>query len=163
MDRTSFFLCRFRLGGTDAWLIWYSNGSDGILVDADGRIPCFPDACDLLRFAESRSIPVETEEPALHDLDAVDVWVSNPSRGVIDCNQLLRAWNLFTDLSASVDGSFDEDYGYTNATYEKLFQCAAASGTHEGWDADELLVLRDTLAAGLDLFRHHVHVQVIGI
>lgn len=156
MDRTSYFSCRFRLDDADSYLIWYSNGSDGILLDTDGTVPCFGSPSELMRFAESHDIAIEVEEPALHDLNAVEGWVKEGGEDSLDCNQLLRAWNLFTDLSASVKGDFDGDHARTNSTYEKLFQCAAEPDRTDSWSADEIQVLHDTLESGLALFRRYV-------
>ncbi len=156
MEQISYFICRYRLDDTDGYLIWYSNGSDGILCDADGSVACFSSPAELFRYAELREIEIELEDPVLHNLDAVAAWMRRDDAAGPDCNQLLRAWNLFTDLSASVHGDFDGDYGRTNIVYEKLFECAGAPDTRVQWNGEELRVLRDTLGSGLDLFRRYV-------
>ncbi len=156
MDQISYFICRYRLDEADGYLIWYSNGSDGILCDAEGMVACFGFPAELFKYAEARGIEIELEDPVLHNLDAVVAWVAYQERVEPDCNQLLRAWNLFTDLSASVHGDFDVDYARTNTVYEKLFESAGDSLHPVRWSDEELGVLRETLRSGLELFRRYV-------
>lgn len=159
MDRTSYFLCRFRIDDAEAFLIWYSNGSDGVFVDSDGTVPCFLTPDELIRFAETQDIPIESEEPALHNFDAVVDWLNGTRNGDVDSNHLLRVWNLLTDLSASVKGNFDEDQALTENTYEKLFQYASEPGNEGEWTDEEISMMRQTLVTGMDLFRRHVRMQ----
>lgn len=79
---------------------------------------------------------------------------------------LLMAWNLFTDLAASVNGEFDPECQQTQQIYEKLFwgnhlPAVTPPDNHSTplWSDEELLLIRDVLARGLALFRKHVVIQ----
>lgn len=159
MDRTSYFLCRFRIDDNEAYLIWYSNGSDGVFVDSDGSVPCFSSPDELIRFAQTQEIPIEPEDPAVHNFDAVTDWLNGERNGDVDSNHLLRVWNLLTDFSASVKGNFDEDQAITENMYEKLFQYASEPGNQGEWADEEISIMRQTLLAGMDLFRRHVRLH----
>ena len=146
-----------------------SNSQDGVFVDADGRVPSFQSDADLLHYTGRLGFDVVDEKPVLHDLDALQAWLSSGHVGSFDCNDFLSAWNLFGDVARSVGGDFDSDMLATDSIYQKLF-CGTDTANNvlrppseprytPAWTQDELHTLRQTLSAGLTLF-HKVVVHV---
>src|ERR671931_550924 len=116
-----YFNLWYRIDNNDAHLIWYTDERDGIVVDSDGKIPGFRDTDDLLEYAKGKTLQVDAEGAILHDLDVLVEWLKQKESERVDCNNLLAAWNLFEDVSHSVDGGFDPDRDVTKEIYEKLF------------------------------------------
>ena len=152
----------FRLNACDAFLIWLEGEPDGVIVDANGKVPCFPNNEDLLRYAVSLNLTVKTESPLLHNLDIVASWLETTDE-TADCKNFLVAWNLFEDVSHSVSGNFDADRKKTKKIYEKLFWGDETNIlTPEGesytpsWTKQELKIIREVLGEGLSLFREKV-------
>ena len=155
-----YFKLWFRLDARDAYLIWFSDELDGVLIDVDGKTPGFLNTEDLLGHAASLGLSVKIEEPILHDLDTVAAWLETPDAKTVDCDKFLTAWNLFDDVSRSVSGKFDADRKLTNKIYNKLFWGNNLSpvtpvGEHYEplWTKRELKIMREVLGVGLSLFR----------
>ncbi len=155
-----YFNLWFRLDARDAYLIWFNGEPDGVIVDANGKVPCFPNNEDLLRYACSLNLSVETEEPNLHDLDSLASWLEAKDNETVDCKIFLAAWNLFDDVSRSVGGNFDPGRKKTKKIYNKLFWGNNLPVvTPEGksytplWTKRELKIMREVLSEGLSLFR----------
>jgi len=153
----------YRLDDSDAFLIWYTDEKDGVIVDADEKVPSFQNTEDLLSFADSRDLPVSVEAPILHDLDFVAEWLKKEDIEPVDCQNFLAAWNLFDDVSRSVGGSFDADRKLTKKIYEKLFWgnnlpsvTPEGKSYHPAWTKRELKIIREVLGSGLSLFRNSV-------
>ena len=149
----------FRLDTRDVYLIWFEGEPDGVIVDADGKVPCFLNNEDLQRYAVSLNLSVKTESSLLHDLDIVASWLQTKNES-IDCKNFLVTWNLFEDISRSVNGNFDADRKKTKDIYNKLFWGDESNIlTPEGesytptWTKRELKIIREVLGEGLSLFR----------
>lgn len=153
----------YRLDHTDGYLIWFSNDTDDVVTQPDGTVPSFRDQEALQAYASSHHLTLDEMEPLLHDLDVIVEWLGRSLSAELDCDTFLTAWNLFGDLSASVNGDFDRDRKRTQHVYEKLFWGTnLPSVTPPGkyytplWSDEELLLMREILTNGLMLFRKSV-------
>ena len=162
MDR-EYYILWYRLDGIDSYLIWYSDERDGVFVDASGVIPSFRDVDRLLSYAEKRGISVNSEKPILHNLDVLEEWLRAKDAEKIECNSFNSAWNLFADISRSINGSFDRSQKLTQKIYNKLFWgCNLPSVTPEGeqyhpaWTRRGLEIMHDVLGSGLRMFQSSV-------
>lgn len=166
----------YRLDNKDRYLIWYSiqegnEDLDGVVLDSNGKIPIFVSLDDLFRYAQAENIPLEQEEPHLHNLDAVIKWFevkrSKPEGPTaINCDEFLAAWNLFSDVSRSINGDFDADRDRTRKITTKLFWGNNwPSVTPEGecyiplWSRNEKTIIREVLLQGLQMFRNSIRLQ----
>ena len=116
-----YYILWYRLDGKDSFLIWYSGEEDGVFVDAGGFAPSFTDTDSLLSYAQERHVSVDTEKPILLDLDVLGRWLKEKDVGLIAPNGFNGAWNLFADVSRSINGSFDANRRLTREVYNKLF------------------------------------------
>jgi hypothetical protein len=152
----------YRFQAEDRYLIWISGEKDSVVVDAAGFVPSFRDLMTLRQYADLNHHSFETEEPSPLDLDWVATWTAART-GIIDCKAVLDAWNLFSDMAASITNQGSEfkriDPQFPGV-YRKLFWGNnLPSVTPEGkqfipdWSAEEISSLAEVLTAGLDLFR----------
>jgi hypothetical protein len=162
MTRTYYPLW-YRLDESDGYLIWFSDDTDGLVTQADRTVLSFRDQETLHAYASGHQIVLDATEPLRHDLDIVARWLHFDFPGELDCRVLLSAWNLFADLAVSVNGNFDQDRKRTRHIYEKLFwgnnlPAATPSGEHYTpvWSEAEVLLMREVLTEGLQLFRTHI-------
>ncbi len=158
----SYYRLLYQLDGEQAFLLWFSNGSDGVVV-RDGRLLSFSDETVLYRFARQYGLNWIDEAPILHDLDEIQRWVLCPRGRTLDCSAVLMAWNLFVDLARSLSdaglGLLEVD-GAHEGLYRKLFFGNNLSAiTPEGerydptWSGSEVVEIANLLALGLELFR----------
>ena len=116
------FKVRYRLDGVDRYLIWFSNDSDGVVVQDDGSMVSFRSQSDLDSYAKFRGLKLEPDEPSEFDFDSVERWLSRLDRGSIDCDLFLNAWNLFGDIASSNgNAAFQQSSRAAGRVYDKLF------------------------------------------
>lgn len=158
-----YYILWYRLNGKDSYLIWYSDEKDGVFVDSDGFVPSFSDIDSLLRYAQEHGLSVDAEEPNLLNLDILSKWLEEKGVDHIECNAFNNAWNLFADMSHSIDGGFDPDQKLTLEIYNKLFWgCNLPSVTPEGepyrpaWTKRESKIMHEVLSSGRQMIRRSV-------
>lgn len=161
---TKYFRLWYRLGARDAYLVWWSSDQDGdgVLVDTAGKVPSFSSIAGLCAYAHGRGLDLVDEKPILHDLDSTAKWVASTEDGPPDCDNLLAAWNLFSDVFSSTAGDFDADQSITHGVYDKLFYGGETANNvlkpkeepryAPKWSHEEIGLLRETLGQGLAMF-----------
>lgn len=161
-----YYICWYLLEKKHQYLIWCSNDKDAVFVE-NGKVPVFRTKDRALSYAATCNIKIESEEPKLHDMDVVENWLRNPIAEQVDCSEFTAAWNIFADLSNSVNGKFDADRKSTRKIYDKLFwgnnlPSVTPSGKKYDpiWTKAEIQLLKKTLADGLDLFRASITEKV---
>jgi hypothetical protein len=158
MERTYHALW-YRLDSTDAFLLWYSNDQDGVIIEEAGRLLSFADLNVLQQWADAQGIAINTEERQLHDLDMVQEWCEHPTKDTIDCVAFLDAWNLFVDVRASNERrNVVRDDPENNHLSDKVFfgnnlSAITPPGEHyvPQWSDKEAKRLRHILTEGLHL------------
>lgn len=162
------FACWFRLDKLDQYLIWISGDPDSVLLN-DRRIPVFTSETALAQYARSKNVTIVSEEPILHDLDAVEQWLRATDE-VVNCLELLSAWNLFMDVSYALNTPFqgNRDYSDTRPTlrdtvYDKLFYGNNVFKLTPGgeyympaWTDQERTKIAEVITDGLTIFRRHL-------
>ncbi len=169
----SYYPLRYRLDNKDRFLIWYSvpetsEDSDGVVMEANGKVPIFVSLDALLAYAKNKRIALEEGRQAFFDLASIDTWCKRKCSKLkgptgINCNDFLTAWNLFADMSRSIDGAVDFYPTKTRKIYEKIFWgCNLPAVTPQGksyiplWSKSEKEIIRETMAHGLYLFRSSI-------
>ena len=160
---TSFYIAWYRLDSEDRYIIWYSNVTDGVLVDATGFIPTFTSQKTLRWHAKQVDIALVDETPILHNLDVVQGWLNNLSDALDQSDPLLTAWNLFSDVARSTNRPFVGDAADHQSLYNKLFYASDAANNvmkpaHEprftpNWTDQDVRVLKLCMQNGLSIFR----------
>ena len=67
----------YRLDGIESYLIWFSNDSDGVVVESDGSVPSFRAQSELCAYAERRRMSLEPQEPSIvATIAKVERWIA---------------------------------------------------------------------------------------
>lgn len=164
---TTYYPYWFRLDNADGYLLWYTDDStdsaecDGVLLDGQGRLLTFCHLAELHDCAVRLGLSVEPEvNPEPLDLDVVQRWLEAASKSMVDCETFLEAWNLFSDLAATVQGGLAHiDERNEDSIYNKLFwgnnlPALTPPGKHykPTWTKSEVGRLRKVLRRGMRLF-----------
>jgi hypothetical protein len=157
----------YRLATADSYLIWYSNDTDGVVVNADGFVPSFRSITALEAFAATLDIELDVETPVIHNLDVLKRWLGEPKNSTVDCVVFLGAWNLFVDVARSTHANAAsiflkrEEDGFD--LYDKLFWGNNLPAmTPEGhtyiplWPNDQIARMQEILAVGLHMFEENI-------
>jgi hypothetical protein len=150
-----------RLDQSERVLLWFSDDSDGLVVNDRGRVISFDDLSDAVGYAQDHGLALVNEPPHVYDIDQLHTWISETNRPV-DCRALLDCWNLFVDFAASVEqgGEFRRQDQAASSIYEKLFfgnnlpAVTPPNCTYEPvWSDAELAQIAALMSAGILLFR----------
>jgi hypothetical protein len=159
-----YFVLSYRLSLEERYLIWTSDDEDSkkdcFATDEDGMVPSFANIASLERYATQRNLILSPASPHLHDFDVIVSWLST-HRNLPKCEELLNAWNAFSDVSNSVkrETSFAK-LNFTNKPiYDKLFwgnNLPAVTPKSEQfdpiWNKQELESLINIFTSGIELF-----------
>ena len=171
--KTLYYPLWYRLDSVNRYLIWINREEvdedlDGVWLGSNGKIPVFRSMNALLDCAQSEDISLESGELNLHNLDVIKRWLKvkrSKAQGPtsIDCGDFLAAWNLFADISRSVNGGFDVDRERTQKIYSKLFYgnnlpAITPVGQHYVplWRNREKRIIREIMSQGLRMLRANV-------
>lgn len=160
----SYGLLRYRLDQVEAYVIWYTNAADGVVVDDIGYVPAFGTRSGVQRYAAEHRLDLQDNEISVYDLDIVRAWLEDRPSTIDNPTALLLAWNLFLDVAYAVrDVPYVELHTRAADTYGKLSRrtllsvAAVARGwAAKDWTPRDIEVLRAVLASGLALFRDRV-------
>lgn len=157
-ERT-YFAVPYRLDGSTRYFIWYSDEKDGVLLIDSERLATFSSISDVDGFLSRGGLVLDPEECSVYDFDSIARWLSDPKGGTLDCESMLNAVNMFTDIAHSTFGAMDEDNEFS-VIYDKLFwgsniPAVTPEGEHfiPVWSSDEIAVLARVLSVGLSGFR----------
>ena len=163
MNTREYYPLNFLLDNRHSYLIWIGDDQDTVLTDRSGKIVCYSELSSLIESASALGIEINSSTPALYNLDRLSRWLDGKVELIPECEELLNAWNLFQDVSASVKGEFDSEAERTNHIYEKLFYGCNLSVVNRSrkkyvptWTTKELDEMRRVLKAGLALFRQNL-------
>lgn len=151
------YICAVRLDRRTQFLLWESNGSDRVLVDADGWVYVFPSETSARQFEGAKSVALSDEPPADLDIDAVDAWCSSGTSTVTAAlaRAVLDVWNFVRDLPLEKprDNLFCKRDREANLLYAKLLQScelpALAERQTARWAAEELQQLMDLIRSAI--------------
>ncbi|MGL5807393.1 MAG: hypothetical protein ACRC2R_11220 [Xenococcaceae cyanobacterium] len=154
----------YRLDGINAFLLWFCDEIDGFFKSTDGKIPSFSNIADLSATADNHRIQVQLENSILIDLDCLTDWLKSSTPDQIDCPTFLNAWNLFLDVSTTVEKPFEDTEDTLNTSiYNKLFwgnnlSSVTPPGEHylPEWSDEEFRQIHNVMKSGLILFRQSI-------
>jgi predicted transglutaminase-like protease len=160
---TEYYILGYRLDQIDAFLIWYSDDSDGVMLDKAGNVISFNSIEHILEYAAHNNIVIKTEDSELLNLDHITEWIKTCDPELINFSEFNNTWNLWTDIANSTGYNFDQDRDTTDKIYHKLFWgCNLPVVTPEGkeyipeWTDIELKVMKELFLSGTAMFREVV-------
>lgn len=154
------YLCVARMNGADRVFLWEGEdpGPAHVVVDEEGFVWSFPTTAAAREAAAAQRWHVSSEEPSVYDTDGMERWCRSDA-DVLDCRELLNAWNLFVDLPDG-ENLFRAADARALGVYDKLFGgCNLPSMTPLGeqcepaWTTPETTALKHVLLLGLAEFR----------
>ena len=114
--------CRLKLDGTAGYVLWYSDETDGVITDAQGRPVIFPSVAAARRQAMCAQLALSAERPTTYDVDALIAWAAGADPDLIDPADFLKFWNLMTDVADSTRSEgLARRLAGLNKQYDKLF------------------------------------------
>lgn len=96
-----YYPCLIRSRSALFWIVWCSNGKDGVVVSPDHRVVAFPTRDELLNYLGARGHVVE-DETTEFDLSVLASPILNESHVPCDYAAILNLVNLFSDIFASI-------------------------------------------------------------
>lgn len=175
MQERTAYICLARLAEGPRYFLWLSvtddAAPDGVAVDADGSVPVFTSESAARSHAASSGLPVAPDAPHIYDLVRLAAWCEAPAATPVDCEAVLNAWNLFTDLGpapAGVASLYSHSERAAKHLYDKLFfannlsaMTPAGESYAPDWDASELVDLSAILRRGLLQFTSRLRVSTV--
>jgi hypothetical protein len=158
MADRSYYLCKLIFHGKSRFVIWYDSDRDGVLLDCDGKITAFGTRARTLAFAKKNGLSIAPEPVTVYDFDAIAAWCAQPHPSRINCENFLDAWNMFTDVAASIgrNSLFAAADKRLKSIYDKLFfgnnlpSITPAGRSYEPeWDETEVEAIAKLFTAGL--------------
>ena len=114
-----YFIVVFVKENMSYYCIWISSNDDRFLT-FDGNIVFWKSLSELMNYCEQENIILDSEEITEYNLDDINKWC-NSNDMMVDCNDIINYWNIFSDASKSINQSFSGDIAKMNSIYEKLF------------------------------------------
>lgn len=155
-----YYILWYRLQNRDAYLIWYSDETDGVLTDSSDKIISFDTKEQLLEYALKVKIDIKSEILELHNIDLVSEWIKANDPEKINFTEFNNIWNLWTDIANSINGSFYQDSFAIDKIYDKLFwSCDLPTASAEDnryfpeWTEDELATMKELFSNGINMFQ----------
>jgi len=157
------FVIDCKIHGRQVHLLWLSEAADSDhLLMAGSKIRCFSSEAEARNFALANFRNVSPDAPFDYDFDAIILWCADDLDANVNCEQVLNAWNLLTDIprKPSIPSAFVDAERQQSMLYDKLFWGSnLPSMTPEGkhfepsWSQQEVQVLKGLLASGITEFQ----------
>lgn len=164
----SYFSIQLRVSGNDWYALWYTNDVDGLVLNDEGRLFLASSLGVVRDYAEKQAYTLSSSSSIpVYDIDALQRWLDG-SDAVIDCDVVLSAWNLFSDLARSLQKAFLGDDDTALSVYEKLFLGTNPPALRHGlnddedifvpiWSSEEQSLVRRVLGEGVALLHSAGH------
>lgn len=158
-DERKYFIVRFIYKQREYYSIWFDDERDGFITENE-RIITFPNKAQLKKHCSKQKLAVE-ESISEYDLDKLDYWISEVDP-TIDAVFILNFWNIFMDVSASVDKPFMGDEEQNGEVYRKLFYGNNLPSINRSgelyipeWSENEVIQIKCVMENGSELFREN--------
>lgn len=157
----------------EGWLLWLDRpdpNREVLWTDSRNYVPIFETYQQLASFALSLNVQLKRQDAQPTNLDAAAAWLAGGTEP--PAGECLRVWNLFDDLSASVQKAFggNERHPARNRVFDLLY---AESGPYRNattpmpwqlnepvqWQPGERNTLRCILTQGFEMWRQSTYWQ----
>lgn len=157
-----YYLVQFVCQSKEYNTLWFSDNSDGFLVDAScSRILVFFDRAAADKAAHNRGGRLHE---GITSINCDMLLCLTSSR--LDCNTILNFWNVVSDIAVSLAVSFfgDSNESQIHCLYEKLFYgCNLPAIKKDGeskymptWSKNEVKLLQKVVDSGLDIIKKYI-------
>jgi len=118
-----YYLIRCLLNNSENFCIWYANEKDGLLCDNDRKILSFSSIDSAMLYLSQKDLHLyDNSDVTTYDFDKLKMWINNDDT-LVNSEEFLNAWNLFTDIAYTVGAKFEGDKKNKSISliYDKLF------------------------------------------
>lgn len=153
-----YYLINFIYNDRDYFCIWYTNNTDGFLIENKCLI-LFETLNEIISYCKKNRIDI-AEKIEVFDIDKIIFALSEDDFFKdLEYSTILNFWNIITDLSSSLSITFDSKKN--NDIYEKIFYAnniKTLSNEDNGnyiptWNNFEINVLRSILNEGVYILK----------
>ena len=128
MTVKQYFPYCYKFNGKHKYLIWYSNGQDGFVLDDNNKMTCVSSRNRLIKFTMENKMHIKWEECGNIDLDKFFIALKNirtrRASSIRTCSILLAGWNFIEDILFTFNLEQCRKALHTpvlNKAYDKLF------------------------------------------
>ncbi len=107
MKREYYFCCS-HLDEKDYYFIWFSDEEDGVYLNSESKFVVSNDLENLVIYAKKQKLLIKAEKPVFYNLDNLERTLLN-EKFEVDCVEFINIWNLFDDISNSINGNFNSE------------------------------------------------------
>lgn len=145
------------------FLLWYTDEEDGVEIEEE-KIIWFRTLIELENYSLNNQIELNTTENRIvYDFDKLENWAKSDIRKYNPV-EILNAWNLFTDLSISLNKKYSGDIPeiLRDRIFERLNDITIWNNTEarrqklynlENWNEEEIQKVKSILVEGLNIFK----------
>ncbi|HQU86400.1 MAG TPA: hypothetical protein PKY59_24940 [Pyrinomonadaceae bacterium] len=157
-----YYICNCHFNENDHYFIWFTDEEDGVCVNKEKKLLVCRSLEEIKTYAKKQKISLKDEEPFFCDLDKL-AKTFHKRLFEVNCVDFLNAWNLFGDISFSVEETFNSERKDTEKIYEKLFlgnnlPVITPQGKFykPSWNKKELEIIRKVLLHGIEIFSNNL-------
>jgi len=138
--------------------IWYSDDNNDYLICENAKLKSFKTYGDLEKYClDNKLILDKTDHIKEYDFDIIKTWIN--SQIALSDNDILDFWNLFIDISVSLNCIFsgDKNDELRNAIYEKLCDSVIWCKENEkhGLNDSDKKIIAGYFKDGLEIFENN--------
>ena len=158
-ESRSHFAVQYKLNGTERYLVWYSDETDGVLLALPERVATFQDLEALDRYLLHKGLNRDSDAPSHYDFDRLADWLDKPSAATVNCPFILDCWNMLSDATRSLGSAAPSPSGTTDVCDKLFWGCNLPAVTPPGkhftpeWSDGEIASISSVLSTGLKAFR----------
>ena len=139
------------------YCIWTTDEKDYVL-SSKNKLLIWRELSDVREYAEKNDIIFKDDTVTNYDLKSIKKWCDSKNTNV-DCTTVLNVWNIFSDISYSVNMMFIGNQTQLDGIYNKLFygtNCPAINTVNQDYkpefSSDEIQVIKSVMLDGLRIF-----------
>jgi len=112
------YIIEFNIKQREYYTFWYTDDTDGFLLENNEKLKSFASEKEAKRFAEDNKFKLDKEILLISS----DILI-NLNLEEFDCNLVLTYWNIMSDIAQSVHSQFlgDSKDDEVQSIYNKLF------------------------------------------
>lgn len=160
--KIEYCLIEFKMCNQRYYCLWFSDEHDVFLINENDKLILFHYENEIRDFCKMNNLDIQSEAAVLYDIDAV---IAKIYLKDIDCNLILRCWNITSDMAFTFKEPFMGDSnGNDNAildVYNKLFFGTNPPTLKKDsleiynpiWEESEIHIIQNTINDSVRIFR----------
>ena len=155
-------LVEFKMSNQTYYCLWFSVNRDAFLIDENDKVIMFYCEDEMSAFCKIHNLDIQVAAAVLYDIDA---FIEKICLNCIDCNLILRFWNIASDMAYTLTEAFIGDDNGVNCVildvYNKLFYGTNPPALKKDspevyspvWEESERNIIRNIMNDSIRIFR----------